>query len=163
MTSRGMNKWTPLSTSMISRDSIGFTRQDVKNGARSGAFVFGKDTDRGIRGFYRSPTGGPVPVVASTSFTRRTGTVVGNALIVNVFGRLIPVRIVDAVDYFPTMNPAGNGFLVADLDGFLRHLNILTPIGSIRPNELILKEAPGAGDEAYHVRAGACAVASPRS
>ena len=145
----GMNKWTPLSTSMISRDSIGFTRQDVKNGARSGAFVFGKDTDRGIRGFYRSPTGGPVPVVASTSFTRRTGTVVGNALIVNVFGRLIPVRIVDAVDYFPTMNPAGNGFLVADLDGFLRHLNILTPIGSIRPNELILKEAPGAGDEAY--------------
>ena len=145
----GLNKWTPLSTSMISRDSIGFTRQDVKSGTRSGAFVFGKDTDRGIRGFYRSPTGGPVPVVASSSFTRRTGTVVGNALIVNVFGRLIPVRIVDTVDYFPTMDPAGNGFLIADLDSFLRHLNILTPIGSIRPNELILKEAPGAGDEAY--------------
>ncbi len=145
----GFNKWTPLSTSMISRDSIGFTLQDVKNGSRSGAFVFGKDTDRGIRGFYRSPTGGPVPVVASTSFTRRTGTVVGNALIVNVFGRLIPVRIMDTVDYFPTMDPAGNGFLISDLDSFLRHLNILTPIGSIRPNELILKEAPGAGDEAY--------------
>ena len=145
----GLNKWTPLSTSMISRDSIGFTRQDVKSGARSGAFVFGKDTDRGIRGFYRSPTGGPVPVVASTSFTRRTGTVVGNSLIVNVFGRLIPVRIMDAVDYFPTMDPAGNGFLISDLDSFLRHLNILTPIGSIRPNELILKEAPGAGEEAY--------------
>ena len=145
----GLNKWTPLSTSMISRDSIGFTRQEVKSGARSGVFTFGKDTDRGIRGFYRSPTGGPVPVVASTSFTRRTGTVVGNALIVNVFGRLIPVRLVDTVDYFPTMDPAGNGFLIADLDSLLRHLNILTPIGSIRPNELILKEAPGAGDEAY--------------
>ncbi len=145
----GLNKWTPLSTSMISRDSIGFTRQDVKNGTRSGAFAFGKDTDRGIRGFYRSPTGGPVPVVVSTGFTRRTGTVVGNALIVNVFGRLIPVRIMDTVDYFPTMDPAGNGFMIADLDSFLRHLNILTPIGSIRPNELILKEAPGAGDEAY--------------
>ena len=145
----GLNRWTPLSTSMISRDSIGFTRQGVKNGARSGVFVFGKDTDRGIRGFYRSPTGGPVPVVASASFTRRTGTVVGNALIANVFGRLIPVRIMDTVDYFPTMDPAGNGFLIADLDSFLRHLNILTPIGSIRPNELILKESPGAGEEAY--------------
>ena len=55
----------------------------------------------------------------------------------------------DAVDYFPTMDPAGNGFLISDLDSFLRHLNILTPIGSIRPNELILKEAPGAGEEAY--------------
>ena len=145
----GPNKWTPLSTSMISRDSLGYTREEVKNGARSAVFTFGKDTDRGIRGFYRSPTGGPVPVVASASFTRRTGTVVGNALIVNVFGRLIPVRIMDTVDYFPTMDPAGNGFLIADLDSFLRHLNILTPIGSIRPNELILREAPGAGDEAY--------------
>ena len=145
----GTNRWTPLSTSMISTDSIGFTRQEVKNGALSGAFVFGKDTDRGIRGFYRSPTGGPVPVVASASFLRRTGTTVGNAIIVNVFGRLIPVRIMDTVDYFPTMDPAGNGFLIADLDSFLRHLNILTPIGSIRPNELILKEAPGAGEEAY--------------
>ena len=84
-------------------------------------------------------------MVASASFTRRTGTVVGNAVIVNIFGRLIPVRIMDTVDYFPTMDPAGNGFLIADLDSLLRHLNILTPIGSIRPNELILKEAPGGG------------------
>ncbi len=145
----GPNKWTPLSTSMISKDLLGYTREGAKNGARSAVFTFGKDTDRGIRGFYRSPTGGPVPVIASASFTRRTGTVVGNALIVNVFGRLIPVRIMDTVNYFPTMDPAGNGFLIADLDGFLRHLNILTPIGSIRPNELILKEAPGAGEEAY--------------
>ena len=145
----GMNRWTPLSTSMISRDTLGYTREEAKNGARSGVFTFGKDTDRGIRGFYRSPTGGPVPVVASASFTRRTGTVVGNAIIANVFGRLVPVRIMDTVDYFPTMDPAGNGFLIADLDSLLRHLNILTPIGSIRPNELILKEAPGAGDEAY--------------
>ncbi len=145
----GPNKWTSLSTSMISQDSLGYTRQEVKNGARSAVFAFGKDTDRGIRGFYRSPTGGPVPVVASASFTRRTGTAVGDAIIVNVFGRLIPVRIMDTVDYFPTMDPAGNGFLIADLDSLLRHLNILTPIGSIRPNELILKEAPGAGEEAY--------------
>ena len=146
----GLNKWTPLSTSMISRDSIGFTRQDVKSGARSGVFVFGKDTDRGIRGFYRSPTGGPVPVVASTElYEADRHRPWATALIVNVFGRLIPVRIMDTVDYFPTMDPSGNGFLIADLDSFLRHLNILTPIGSIRPNELILKEAPGAGEEAY--------------
>ena len=149
----GVNRWTPLSTSMISTDTLWFGRpgggSGVKNGARSGVFTFGKDTDRGIRGFYRSPTGGPVPVIASSSFTRRTGTVAGDAIIVNVFGRLIPVRIMDVVEYFPTMNPSGNGFLIADLDGFLRHLNILTPIGSIRPNELMLRESPGAGDEAY--------------
>ena len=145
----GPNNWTPLATSMISRDSIGSTRQEVKNGTRSGAFIFGKDTDRGIRGFYRSPTGGPIPVVASASFSRRTGTGAGDAIVVNIFGRLIPVRIMDTVEYFPTMDPAGNGFLLADLDSMLRHLNILSPIGNIAPNELMLTEAPGAGDDLH--------------
>ena len=147
----GQNNWTPLSTSMISRDTIGFTRREVKNGERSGAFVFGKDTDRGIRGFYRSPSGGPVPVVASASFARRTGTAAGDSIIVNVFSRLIPVRIMDTVDYFPTMNPAGNGFLISDLEAILRHLNILSPVGSIHPNELLVDEAPGSEDEVYRL------------
>ncbi len=139
----GPNKWTPLSTSMISQDVIGVTDSDVKNGRRSGIFIFGKDTDQGIRGFYRSPTGGPVPVVASASFTRRTGTRVGNSLIVNILGRLVPVRIMDTVDYFPTMYPEGNGFLIADLDNLLRHLNILSPIRKITPNELLLTHVQG--------------------
>ena len=143
----GMNKWTPLSTSMISKDVVGVTRDKVKNGERSGIFVFGKDTDQGIRGFYRSPTGGPVPVVASASFAQRTGTRVGNSLIVNVRGRLIPVQIMDTVDYFPTLYPEGNGFLIADLENLLRHLNILSPVGRINPNELLLTYVPGTGDE----------------
>ena len=132
---------------MISRDVIGVTDDDVKNGRRSGIFVFGKDTDQGIRGFYRSPTGGPVPVIASSSFTERTGTRVGNALIVNILGRLIPVRIMDTVDYFPTLDPEGNGFLVADLDNLLRHLNILSPVSRISANELLLRNVPGTDDE----------------
>ena len=123
----GLSKWTPLATSMISRDVIGVTDDNVKNGGRSGIFIFGKDTDQGIRGFYRSPTGGPVPVIASSTFAERTGTRAGSSLIVNILGRLIPVRIMGAVDYFPTLYPEGNGFLIADLDNLLRHLNILSP------------------------------------
>ena len=144
-------KWTPLSTSMISRDIIGFTRDNVRNGDRSGQFLFGKDTDRGIRGFYRSPSGGPVPVVASTSFTTRTGTRPGDSIIANVFGRLIPVRIMDTVDYFPTLDPARNGFIIADLDGLLRHINILSPIGNIRPNELLVSHSSVAAADVYDI------------
>ncbi len=143
----GASKWTPLATSMISRDVIGVTDDDVKNGRRSGIFIFGKDTDQGIRGFYRSPTGGPVPVVASSTFTERTGTRPGNALIVNILGRLIPVRIMDTVEYFPTLYPDGNGFLIADLDNLMQHLNILSPVSMINPNELLLENAPGTEDE----------------
>ncbi len=143
----GLSKWTPLATSMISRDVIGVTDDNVKNGGRSGIFIFGKDTDQGIRGFYRSPTGGPVPVVASSTFAERTGTRAGSSLIVNILGRLIPVRIMGAVDYFPTLYPEGNGFLIADLDNLLRHLNILSPARRINPNELLLNHVPGTEDE----------------
>ncbi len=143
----GMNKWTSLSTSMISRDVIGVTRDNVKNGRRSGIFIFGKDTDQGIRGFYRSPTGGPAPVVASAGFVERTGARIGSSLIVNILGRLVPVRIMDTVDYFPTMDPEGNGFLIADLDNLLRHLNILSPVARIDPNELLLTHVPGTEEQ----------------
>ncbi len=147
----GRNKWVPLSTSMLSQDTIGVTRRNVKNGEQSGAFVFGKDTDMGIRGFYRSPTGGPVPVVVSSSFIQRTGSSVGDSMIVSIFSRFIPVRIMDTVDYFPTMDPSGGGFMIADLEGLLQHLNTLTPIGNINPNELLANEAPGAEDEVYRL------------
>ena len=147
----GQIKWTALSTSMISSDMIGVTTQDAKNGQRSGIFIFGKDTDRGIRGFYRSPTGGPVPVVASASFMRRSGLSVGDAVVVNLFGRLVPIRVMDTVYYFPTMNPAGHGFVIADLQYLLQHLNILSPIGNVSPNELLLSQVPGSEEDVYRI------------
>ena len=143
----GTNKWTTLATSMISSDVVGVTSQAQYNGRQAGVFSFGKDTDQGIRGFYRSPSGGPIPVVSSTSFANATGIAVGDSIIVNISGRLIPIRITDTVDYFPTMDPARNGFLLVDLDNLLRHLNILSPISSVRPNELFISEVPGAEEE----------------
>ena len=137
--------WTPLATSMISTDIIAATDEDVFSGQRAGLFSFGKDTDRGIRGFYQSPGGGPVPVVASTSFLAGAGVSVGDSFIVEVMNRLIPVVVTDTVVYFPTLNPHRGGFLLADLDNLMRHLNLLSPISTIEPNELFITEAPGAG------------------
>ena len=143
----GELKWTPLATSMISSDRVGVTLQDVHNGSRSGAFSFGKDTDRGIRGFYRSPTGGPLSVVASSSFLSQTAIDRGDRLIISFLGRMIPVRVRDVVDYFPTLNPRTRGFLLTDLDALVRHVNIITPaLGKIAPNEIFIKESSGAGD-----------------
>ena len=150
----GPNKWTPLSTSMISADTIGFTRRSPKRGSSSGAFTFGKDTDRGTRGFYRSPSGGPAPALASASFMRRAGMARGDSAVVSVLGRLVPIRVVDSVEYFPTMNPSGNGFIVMDLDALSRHLNILSPTGGVGPNEALLAEAPGVGNAAYEAARG---------
>ena len=145
-------KWTPLATSMLSSDRVGLTVQDVHNGTRSGVFSFGKDTDRGIRGFYRSPTGGPLSVVASSSFLGRTALDRGDRMIISFLGRMVPVRVRGVVDYFPTLNPRTRGFLLADLDALVRHVNIITPaLGKIAPNEVFIKESSGAGDAVLDV------------
>ncbi len=138
--------WTPLATSPLSTDSIGQTSQDVRSGQAAGLFVFGKDTDRGIRGFYRSPSGGPLPVVASSRFLDVTGARVGDVMILDIMSRLVSVQFTNRVDYFPTMQSRGGGFILTDLDDLLRHLNILSPTTSFFPNELFISEALGAGD-----------------
>ncbi|MCH2316172.1 MAG: FtsX-like permease family protein [SAR202 cluster bacterium] len=147
----GSSKWTTLATSLISSDVVGVTDDAHVTGRRAGVFKFGKDTDQGIRGFYRSPSGGPVPVVSSASFSKATGAGVGDAIIVNLMGRLVPIRIMDTVDYFPTMDPSRNGFLLMDLDNALRHLNILSPVTTVRPNEIFISEVPGAEEEVHKI------------
>ena len=88
-------------------------------------------------------------MVASAGFLFSSGTFVGDSLIVNIFGRLIPVQITDAVNYFPTMHSAGGRYLLADLDSLLRHINILSPRTAFTPNELFIAEASGAGESVY--------------
>ena len=144
-------KWIPLATSVISSDIIAGSREDVYDGNMSGIFVFGKDTDRGIRGFYQSPGGRAMPVVASSSFLASTGAQVGNSLILEVRGRLIPMRVTDKVDYFPTLNPDRGGFIIADLDHFLGYLNMVSPSFVFVPNELFIAEDSGTDSDVVSV------------
>ena len=145
------SSWLPLATSTLSSDVLTFTDDDVNRGDLSGLFTFGKDTDNGLRGIYRSPSGGPVPVVASNSFLRTSGARVGDALIVELKGRFVPIQVRDSVDFFPTLNPSGAGFLIADLETLIRHINILSPALVATPNEMFIEKASGAGDSVSSV------------
>ena len=145
------SSWLPLATSTLSSDVLTFSDDDVNRGELSGLFTFGKDTDNGLRGIYRSPSGGPVPVVASNSFLRTSGARVGDALIVELKGRFVPIQVRDSVDFFPTLNPGGAGFLIADLETLIRHINILSPALVATPNEMFIEKASGAGDSVNSV------------
>ena len=139
----GQNGWVPLATSMISEDSVSPTTSEVHSGEGAAVFSFGKETDRGIRGFYHSPSGGPLPVVASASFLETSATGLGDELVVTIEGRLVPVVIQGIVDYFPTLDPRRGGFLVAELDSLTRMLNIAATNSPVGPSELFLSQAPG--------------------
>lgn len=145
------SRWLPLATSTLSSDSLQITQEDALYGDSVGAFTFGKDTDNGLRGIYKSPSGGPVPVVASSSFLRASGARIGDFLIVEIKGRFVPIQVRDAVDLFPTLDPRGAGFILADLETLIRHINILSPAVVAAPNEMFIQKAPGAGDSVRQV------------
>ena len=139
--------WVPIVTSALSSDALQLSAGEAIQGRRSGVFSFGIDMANGIRGIYLNPTAGPVPVVVSSSFAKATGARVGERLVVQVDDSWIPVVIRDTTHYFPTLSPNGGGFMLADVESLLRHLNILKPTSSVGPNEVFLMEAP-AGREA---------------
>ena len=137
-----LRRWMPIANAAVSPDRLLFTREDPYRGEMSGAFNFGRDNEHGVRGFYRSPTGGPLPVVVSASFAEATGTEVGQVLIASIADRRIPVVVRDTVSYFPTMNTNGGRFMLADLDNMLAHLNVVAHLRTHEPNELFLKGTP---------------------
>ena len=66
-------------------------------------------------------------------------------------GRFVPIVVRDSVDLFPTLDPRGAGFILADLETLIRHINILSPAVVATPNEMFIQKAPGAGDSVRQV------------
>lgn len=142
--------WTPILTAPGSADRILVTTREVHEGRRAGTFSFGKETVGGVRGFYMSPTGGPMPVVVSAAFANEFDTEPGEVYIADIGGRILPVVVRETVRYFPTMNTHKQLFVLADLNNLQKNLDVLTfaTITGIPPrlesNELFLSGAPNA-------------------
>ena len=151
--------WSPIVTDPQDPDRIVASEEEVYAGKRSGLFTFGDTRNRLIRGFQRSPTGGPVPLIVSTTFADKIGASVGQTFVAEINSRLVQFRISATAEYFPTVSPDGNGFLIADLDSLLGHLDVLTYSSPrVRPNELFLASETSVEDK---VLAAAKKVAGP--
>ena len=140
----GQRRWFPIVTASLSPERITTTGRDAHAGLRAGVFTFSKENHFGMRGFYQSPTGGPVPVVVSTAFAQEAFLREGEIFVAGLEGRFIPMVVRGTVDYFPTMEPVGGRFILSDLDALLGHLNIMGHTPRTRPNELFIAGAPGA-------------------
>jgi len=143
----GFFTWEPIITSSLASDRLFSYGDDAHSGTRSGLFQFGQANEGGVRGIYQSPTAGPVPVVASSTYMQRTGAQLGDTVVVQVGSRRVPGVIRDTVEYFPTMGSRPGGFLLADIHGLLSHINIISPQTSIWPNEMFISAAPAARTE----------------
>jgi ABC-type lipoprotein release transport system permease subunit len=92
-------------------------------------------TSRGI--FHGSPTS-PLPVLSSDRFAEETGHAVGEEFMVSVSGHRVPVKLVDTVSFFPTLDIYHKLFLISDLSALARYANLEATSGEIKPNEMWL-------------------------
>lgn len=130
--------WNPIETLGQESHSIRIVSSDSYEGENSGLLSFGNQTDRGLRGMYYNPSG-PLPVVFSSSLASMSKTSVGDRTIARIANRWILVEIVGIVDYFPTVNPTGGGFIIADINALLAHTNVLLESYSLKPNAAFIE------------------------
>ncbi len=90
------------------------------------------------RGIFHGPPVTPVPVLASKSFLKDTGHGLGEEFDVSVQGHRVPVRIVDHIDFFPTLNTFNRRFLLSDLESVASYANLDATSSELRPNEIWL-------------------------
>ena len=134
----GSIEWVPIVTSGIDSDEVMRSADTVYSGSGALLFTFGKESNMGIRGFYKSGGSGYIPVAVSRSFAESTGAWESMGLIITLPGGLVPVVVVDVVEHFSTIRPQGIGFLIFDLDTLLDYMDSLNPTGQASVNELFL-------------------------
>ena len=118
---------------------------DSADGRRGGIFAWAEGAPLTSRGFFRGPPIVPLPVVATKSFLRMNGHGVGETIEVSVQGHRLRVKLVDKVDYFPTLDTNNESYLIGDLDSISSYVNLQGTGGELRPNEIWLStEGDGA-------------------
>ena len=76
-------------------------------------------------GIYYGSQRSSLPVIASESFISEKGYRLGEEVLVSVDGRGIRVRLEETIDFFPTVNPFREQFLIADLTSLVRYANLV--------------------------------------
>ncbi|MCH7739496.1 MAG: FtsX-like permease family protein [Chloroflexi bacterium] len=92
----------------------GLSRIGSVSGTQVARLAVGRGTDSGVRGM-AAVGDGPIPAIASKSFLAASGLAVGATMVATLGEVKVPLRIVDTVNFMPTLDPGEGGFIVADL------------------------------------------------
>ncbi len=139
----GDMSWLPIVGSHFSADLVERVGHEAYGGERSAHYEFGKESVRNIRGIYRLPTVGAVPAVMDSGLARASGLVVGDVFMARVTSTLVPIKVAEIIENFPTMRPGSGSFIIVDVDAILGHLNVLGSSYQKNPNEFFVSKVPG--------------------
>ena len=138
--------WNVLSvTPDAVSDALQLSNTSFDGSPGAAAFIWSDGRALTSRGIFHGPPISPLPVLASESFLMDTGHSLGEEFEVSVAGHRVPIRLVDFIDYFPTLDTANERFLIADLASLSRYVNLDATSAELKPNEIwLLAKANGA-------------------
>ncbi len=123
-------------------DSLEISASVTRDGrGTAGLFIWGTGSLLSTRGLlFGTGRDGlpPLPVIASRAALDRLGETLGSEPILSISSHIVPSRIIGVVDFFPTMDPFDDGFLITSLPLLLKRINGLDLSIDWQPNEIWL-------------------------
>ena len=143
---RDVEGWNVLQESAFANQDR--ARASEVSARGDGSLMFAWSSGRALvtRGVSPGPVPEPVPVVVSASFMREFGHAIGDEVKMSVSGRRLTVKLVDTVDFFPTLDSYNDRFVVADLETVRAYTNLGMSRAEISANEMWLR-TDAVGDE----------------
>ena len=130
-------QWTPLlGTDEAISDAVRPVADVLPGETGSALFTWSEGSSQTVRGLFKGSGRSPIPVLASSSFVRDTGHAPGEEFEVLVAGHRVPVRMVGALDLFPTVTTPGDRFLVSSLDALMGYANMAALGDALTPNQV---------------------------
>ena len=135
-------KWKTLKVgARSSSDSLLPLEHGGQDGSSAAVFLWSAGGPFQPRGIYMGPLVSYVPAIASKDFLKESRRSLGDVMEVSVSGNRVPVKLVSTIDFFPTLDPYKQNFLVADLDSLLNYINVSATFSEIQPNEFWLSSS----------------------
>ena len=127
------NDWHILNTTPQSlSDNLIFTK-DKKEFLR---YQWTNGDTRQLRGFSKYDSDKPIEVVVSESFMEKIDAEIGDVVTVTIMASEFSIKIMDSVNFFPTLYPDSEPFVIAELNDVVTGANVRKKQGDNQANEI---------------------------
>ena len=127
-------------------DALEPSRSVTRNGNQQSAAFSWAAAGAGIRSLRPGPPEEPIPAIVSPSILEEAEIGIGDTLPLSLSSYTVPIRVVALADYFPTLDPREQPFVVLDQASLIHYANLHSPRIVGGPNELWGRLSAGAPD-----------------
>ena len=127
------DEWNILNTSSQSLSDNLILTKDKKEFLR---FQWTDGDTRQLRGFSKYNSDEPIEAIVSDSFLINIDAKIGDEITVTIMASEFTIKIIDSVNYFPTLYPDTEPFVITELRDVINGVNVREKQGDNQANEI---------------------------